>query len=319
MGVKEEDLKYPELDQVRGADSSNYLSDNIKLKDDGAFISDILNYTGTNDIQSATIEINNKHRDLEVTVLPLNEEALVYVNHRPTETERKNNPKVSITKDKQALVPIFHKLGSLYGVKFNNVTLEDLSRDPKFKDVTDAQHTNAFILDGEIYINMDVADIDAPIHEMTHLMLGSIKYQNSELYNQLISLSEQLPYYESLLINYPNRTRSDVNEEIFVTEFAKYISNMPSLIQELPDMISEDILYNVKRLLDSMFMGDVSVKTIPTSNLMQMSFTKIAELVNSDMFDNKSRGTLDDGHIHRILNNRKSDLMNNNELIEDCQ
>jgi hypothetical protein len=37
---------------------------------------------------------------------------------------------------------------------------------------------------------MDVADIDAPIHEMTHLMLGSIKYQNSELYNQLISLSE---------------------------------------------------------------------------------------------------------------------------------
>jgi hypothetical protein len=50
-----------------------------------------------------------------------------------------------------------------------------------------------------------------------------------------------------------------------------------------------------------------------------MSFTKIAELVNSDMFDNKSRGTLDDGHIHRILNNRKSDLMNNNELIEDCQ
>jgi hypothetical protein len=50
-----------------------------------------------------------------------------------------------------------------------------------------------------------------------------------------------------------------------------------------------------------------------------MSLVKMAELVNSDVFDNISRGTLDSGHIHRILNNRKSDLMNNNELIENCQ
>jgi hypothetical protein len=100
MGIKEEDLKYPELDQVRGADSSNYLSDNIKLKDDGAFISDILNYTGTNDIQSATIEINNKHRDLEVNVLPLNEEALVTITHRPSDLQRNQNPIVNISANK---------------------------------------------------------------------------------------------------------------------------------------------------------------------------------------------------------------------------
>jgi hypothetical protein len=38
MGIKEEDLKYPKLDQVADADSSEYLAQNIKLKNDGADI-----------------------------------------------------------------------------------------------------------------------------------------------------------------------------------------------------------------------------------------------------------------------------------------
>jgi hypothetical protein len=49
-----------------------------------------------------------------------------------------------------------------------------------------------------------------------------------------------------------------------------------------------------------------------------MSFPEIAELVNSNVFENLSRGTLNNSHIHRILNNRKSDLMNKNELKEEC-
>lgn len=318
LGVAEEDLKYPELDQIDGADSSTYLTEQLKLKDDGASIQDVLNYTKTNNIQEATIAINNKHRDLEVTIHPLNEQALVSIEHRPTDTGRKSNPPVSITKDKQALIPIFNKLASLYGVQFINVTTDELLADPTFKDVYDAKHTNAFILNGNIFINMDVANIDAPIHEMTHLLLGSVKFQNPDLYTALVNLAEQLPAYSELAKNYQGRTRSDLNEEIFVTEFAKFISNQNSAIQQLPAYIQEEILYNVKRLLDSMLMGDVSVKTIPTQDLTTMSLYEIAELVNSDIFDNGSRGSLNDSQIHRILNNRKSDLINNNELKEEC-
>ena len=318
MGISEEDLKYPELDRVTGADSSNYLIENIKLNNDGANIQDILNYTKTQDINQATIEINNKHRDLEVNILPLNEQALVYIDHRPTDFSNKENVKTTIYSDKQALVPIFNKLTSLYGIKFHNITIDDLQNDPKFKDVIDAKHTNAFILNGDIYINMDVADIDAPIHEMTHMILGSVKYQNPQLYNELVSISEQLPMYNELSKNYQGRTRSDLNEEIFVTEFAIFISGKQSIIEQLPEFIQEEILYNIKRLLDSMLMGDISVKSVPTDQLLKMSFPEIAELVNSNVFENLSRGTLNNSHIHRILNNRKSDLMNKNELKEEC-
>ena len=303
---------------VDGADSSQYLAENIKLKDDGASIQDILNYSKTSNIAQANIEINNKHRDLEVTILPLNEEALVQIEHRPTDTNDRSGLITTLYKDKQALIPIFNKLATLYGIKFNNVTIADIQSDSKFKDVVDAQHTNAFILNGEIYINMDVSDIDAPLHEMSHLLLGSVKYQNPELYYNLISVIEKIPNYTEHLKLYPNRTRSDVNEEIFVTEFAKFASNKNSMIDKLPEFVQTDILYNVKRMLDSMLMGDVSVKTIPLENLMSMSMADIAELVNSGIFNNVSRGIMTESHLHRVLNNRKSDLMRKNELTEEC-
>lgn len=318
MGVSEDNLKYPELDMIEGADSSMHLSDGIKLKDDGASIKDIITYAKTSSLEEAIVEINNKHRDLEVAMLPLNEQALVQIEHRPTATTDKENPKVEIVKEKRALIPIFNKLGALYGIKFNNVTIADIDNDPKFKGVTDAKHTNAFILNGDVYINMDVADIDAPIHELSHILLGSVKFQNPNLYNELVNVVEMLPDYGERVKLFPARTRSDVNEEIFVTELSKFIANQSSAIQDLPEYVQDEILYNVKRLLDSMLMGDVSVRTIPTTTLTSMSLFDIAELVNSDVFSNISRGSLSDSQMHRMLNNRKSYLMNNNELKEEC-
>lgn len=318
LGVSEENLKYPELDMIDSADSSQYLADAIKLKEDGATIQDIIGYTKTDTIEQAIVEINNKHRDLEVNILPLHEQALVHIEHRPNTIKDKENPKVDITKEKLALVPIFNKLGSLYGVKFHNVTIADIDHDPVFQAVTDAKHTNAFILNGDIYINMDVADIDAPIHELSHLLLGSIKFQNPTLYNNLVDIVENLSDYTERIKHFPNRTKSDVNEEIFVTELAKFVTNQNSAIQELPEYIQEEILYNIKRLLDSMLMGDISVRTISNTTLTGLSLYEIADLVNSDIFTNLSRSALTDSQMHRMLNNRKSDLLNTNELKEEC-
>lgn len=319
MGVAEEDLRYPELDMVNGADSSQFLSEGIHLDNDGAEIKDIINYARTDNVEQAVININNKHRDLEVSILPLNEQALVQIEHRPSTFVKKDNPIFPITHEKQALVPIFQKLGELYGIKYHNITRADIDKDARFKNVANAKQANAFILDGEIYINMDVADIDAPIHEFSHILLGSVRFQNPEIYYGLVDVIEQLPNYSELIKQYPNRVKSDVNEEIFVTEFSKFITNQTSYIQELPEFIQDEILYNMKRLLDSMLMGDISVKTIPTASLINMSLPDIAELVNSQVFTVSSQSALSDSQMHRMLNNRKADLINNNELKEDCR
>ena len=49
--------------------------------------------------------------------------------------------------------------------------------------VSEAQ---AFILNGNIYVNTDSATVDAPIHEQLHLFLGSIRFGNPNLYFQLV-------------------------------------------------------------------------------------------------------------------------------------
>ena len=35
---------------------------------------------------------------------------------------------------------------------------------------------SAFILDGNIIVNSDIASVDAPVHELMHVLLGSLKF-----------------------------------------------------------------------------------------------------------------------------------------------
>ena len=64
------------------------------------------------------------------------------------------------------------------------------------------------------------------LHEYGHLILGSIKQRNLQLYNILVNKVENLPDFnvklEELKKLYGNnRLEQDLKEEIFVEEFAK--------------------------------------------------------------------------------------------------
>jgi hypothetical protein len=91
-----------------------------------------------------------------------------------------------------------------------------------------------------------------------------MKYSNREMYEQIISSSENFNSYNEISIKYPNRTKSDINEEVFVTELAKYLTGRANDLSNLPDNLKHEIFYNVNRTLDTMLMGEVSVKCIPS-------------------------------------------------------
>lgn len=176
----------------------------------------------------------------------------------------------------------------------------------------------SFISNGEIYINTDVATVDAPIHEILHVLVGSIKFQNPQLYESLTSLSQNFENYNRIARLYPNRTQQDINEEVFVNEFAKYITGN-SQLDNLPENIQYEIVYNITRLLDSMLMGDSSVRNIPINQLYQMSLREIAQTVNSAIMSNSLNFNLSDAEISRTLANKKQELMESNELKEVCK
>ena len=53
---------------------------------------------------------------------------------------------------------------------------------------------------------MDNAKIDAPIHELSHILIGNIRYVDTELYSNLIQLIEKIPNINLLAKQYLNRT-----------------------------------------------------------------------------------------------------------------
>ena len=211
---------------------------------------------------------------------------------------------------------IIDKLQTLYGINIIPITNAELSQD-RWASITGTKGIKSFIYNGNIYINIDIATVDSPVHEFLHLLFGSMKYQNRALYNTLVGQAEQFDSYDTISQNYPNRTRGDINEEVFVTELAKYLTGQKNAISNLEQSAQNEIIYNVNRTLDTVLMGENSVKCVENSYIMNLK--TLAKLVNSSTMISEKRGSLSDATLNRMMANTKSELMKNKELKEECQ
>jgi hypothetical protein len=107
----------------------------------------------------------------------------------------------------------------------------------------------------------------------------------------------------------PNKTMSDILEETFVEEISRYLAGLPSAISKLDNKILHKLHYNINRLLDSVLMGQYSVKSIDDASMYNMSLKDLAKIVNSSVLNTTSVSSLDNGALHRMLSNEKSDLI----------
>lgn len=315
--------RFPYLDELPNANSESHFKDRFHIKqNNGAKISDILSETGKDTIEESTIDINNEYRDLEVQITPIVDEAIVEVTHRPT-TNNFNTVPVEVDSEVNSYMVFnesLERLANLYGIKFNTVTDAELTT-PEWQEVApEVAQANAFVYNGDIYINIDRSSVDAPLHELMHILIGSMRFTNPSLYQELVASVENFPNYQVLAQKYMNRSRNDVNEEIFVTETAKHLLGLDSNISNLDSKILNEVNYNVKRVLDSILMGQDSVKTLTDDHLYTKTFKELAQAVNSATLNNNFKGfiNVEGSELHRKLNNIKSDLFKKNQLEEYC-
>lgn len=315
--------RYPRMDEIPFADSQAYVEKILNMKNGAASVEAIERYTKTSIDQSMPV-INNQHSDLEIHIVPLLNEAVVDIIHRPSPyiLPYLEEP-VEVDQDVNSaayLTQMSARLEQLYGIKFHPVTNVEIDMSGLGKAVPDAYTAKGFIYNGEIYINLDNASIDTPIHEITHLLLGSFRNTNPDAYQDLIQVVEQLPNYQLLAQKYPNRTRNDVNEEIFVSELAKYLTGQNTILTKLDEKAQYEILYQVNRMLDSMTMGAQSTQSIPKERLFNASLKEITEMTGSRMMNNNFSGSINtnSADIHRITANRKEELMRKGQLKEYC-
>lgn len=313
--------RFPHIDEIPGSNSENYIKDQLKIRKNGSTsIDHILKTTNTNDLQKASQKLNNEYRDKEIKIIPIAEDAIVEIKHRPT-TFPSNFEENIIDNNISASLVIqtaLNKLANIYGIKINEVTDAELTTDQWSHLMPKDRMVNAFIYNGEIYINTDKASPDAKIHEMLHLLVGSMRFSNPELYLQLITSAENLPNYNTLIENFKYKSRNDLNEEIIIQELAKHFAGMSSDLDTLDPKIQYEITYNIRRVLDSILMGSVSTKTISDMSLFNLTLRQVVQATNSNIMTNNFHGFLDQSEVHRKVNNMKSDLLRKGELIENC-
>lgn len=150
----------------------------------------------TNSIQEANVKLNDTYSDQEIEILPLWNDAIINTTLRPSQyfSEPKQLHSSSNKPNMQSVFnTIFTKLNNLYGIQINTITDKELAQKNWEPEI---QTTNAFIKDGNIYINTDHAKADAPIHELTHLLLGSVRFKI-----QIFTLKQQNQHNSFLIFN----------------------------------------------------------------------------------------------------------------------
>lgn len=311
--------RFPYLDEVPGVDSSKYLSKNLELKNNYTTLSKILEMTGKETLEEAQISLNHTFRDLEVELVQYSGDSVrVYINKRPILKELEKNINHSPYVNSGLIFEnILQKLQSVNGIKLNIVDTIDI-QESELKDIPGAVNAKAFIYNGEIYVNIDLADKDAPIHEMMHVVMGELRTLKPDLYYEIADYMGSLPMFEQYRQKFPNRTYSDVAEEAFVEEFAKLASMGTSELNQLPDDVKYELFYHATRALDSILMGESSVRERSDIEVFNKSLIELCDMVGSEIDAGNFKGKMELDSIHRSLANKKQELIENKELEEYC-
>ena len=159
------------------------------------------------------------------------------------------------------------KMAKTMGINIKAMSIEGMKREGILDQIPDAAQASAFIFNGDVYVNTDLATVDSQVHELMHILLGSMRFKNPELYAKLIQTAENLPNFYDVAMNYPNRSKSDLLEEVFVEEFSKYLAGSESEFSKLDNDTLYQISYNITRTLDSILMGDNTTAALDNETL----------------------------------------------------
>lgn len=315
--------RFPNIDELSNPDSANAMIEDMSLIDKKTrMVGKADNLLSGKTEEQFRHEINNKYRDYDTDTLVIDDSVILYPIKRPfilgnidekIKVDSSNNKGKNIS----VLNAIAERMNRIHGMNVITFTNEMASEMPELNG-TSYNTRNAMILNGNIYINLDNASIDAPVHELMHLMLGELKFNNNKLYNSIVESVYDMPQYNILRNSeYRNFAEHDAMEEIFVSEAAKYITGMDSIINKIDKKNRSIIDYAIKRMIDSTIFGANTSMDYDVRNLANMSIIDLCYEFGSALVNSKNEMS-DLGYKARVSMNLKRKLIENNELTEKC-
>lgn len=279
--------RFPYLDELPGSNSKVYLENTLNIKDDSCTIQNILNLTGVQDISQAQIKLNTIFKDNEIILNPFTETSKIYIEKRPI-TQPVSNIYIDHSNDIPSnliLNKSINKLKTIYGlpVEFtdNSETIEPY-----------------IINNGIVYLNTDQLNATIPSGYLTPVLLQDMKINNNILYNELVNLMG--------------------NEYTLIDESRKLLMLKDSVLYKLPDNIKYEIQYHSSRTLDSILMGESSIKDYPNNFVFNNSLLDLCTEVNSTLDVNNYIGKDTAENIDNYLEQERQRLIENGDLEEYC-
>ena len=316
--------RFPYLDEIPDADSLPFLQKEMNLSENNVTsVNDFLKFSQATSIEEGIVNLNNEFRDLEIDAMQIGSKVKLFIQKKPSQYGSDENiEEVEQSHDLNSTFLIgdaINKLADLYGINIIPISIAEIESNEELSQIPGASTSKAFIYNNNVYVNVDNSSVDSPLHEMLHMFFGSMRFTNPELYYQTVQMATQFPSFEFTAKFYGNRTMGDLCEEVFITEFAKYLTGQENDIPNLPKEVQHEIFYNTKRLLDTILMGDYSVKEINDREIYGYTLRDLSAFANSHFGENSFKGSLDDAAISRIMSNVKMDLVRKGELEEVCE
>ena len=201
---------------------------------------------------------------------------------------------------------------SKYGVKVNIIHNKDLSKfnDPK------VYQSAAFAARDGIYINIDKASIEEPLHELLHLVLATMKGRNPNTYYQLVNSVQSHPMFKQVSAIYGDQINTEQLEETFVKLLSSTFRR--NILKEgvfNDTTFSVAIKESIKELMD--LSKDLSWKD--PFDLLRTPVNQILFDFESKLVDNEE-SLIDDsivGYMYDISEKIES-LLNNGDLNQKC-
>jgi hypothetical protein len=227
---------------------------------------------------------------------------------------------------RRALYEIGNRLQQLNpDIKLNYVEQGDVNLILK-QTGHDYSSVRAFVKDGEVFINTDKASISDVVHEYGHIFLHTLKYDNPELYSNIVASAKTHPLYDTIARRYSHLNQeSDVNEEVFVTLLGEYMKgSLDSKSKEKMDSNKEVVVEfskYTKEKLDEVLSGkEGHISQTDPAEILNMRLEDVIDMVGDHIMNNRISSIDDQPTLQfgKDVESLVADLKARGILTEEC-
>lgn len=213
----------------------------------------------------------------------------------------------------EIIAAIGNFISDKYGVKVNYISAENFKDFPEINMDT----TSAFVQNGEIFINIDKASIEEPLHELLHLVLMTLKSKDPDKYYLLVNSVQNHPAFNRIAKIYSEDINTEKLEEAFIKMLtATFRRNIVTKGIFDTDVFNEAINGAISELLDL----TLSLENEDSFELLDTSIEELMTLFGSQLLG-AEEGLIDNNSVVQMLQYSGiiKQLINNGNLKEACR